>query len=266
MTTQAKSGSRPWRRLPRFSVRGLVVFVLVIGGGLGWLVRSARIQRAAVAAITKAGGSVVYEWDRSNLRLIPEGDPCAPKWLVDLIGVDYFGHVASVDLQYCKGKTDALMAQVEPLTRLARLSLGGSTLSDEGLSHLTGLTNLSDLDLFDTRVSDAGLVHLKRLTRLSRLSVNGTRVTNAGLVHLEGLKNLSELELSRTKASDAGLVHLKGLTNLSFLSLQGTNVSNAGISDLQQDLPRLNISHGTHVSNAGIGDLQESSPRLYGNR
>ena len=31
--------SRPWRRFLRFSVRGLIVVVLLIGGGLGWLVR-----------------------------------------------------------------------------------------------------------------------------------------------------------------------------------------------------------------------------------
>ena len=34
MTDQAKPISRPWRSFPRFSVRGLVVLVLVIGGGL----------------------------------------------------------------------------------------------------------------------------------------------------------------------------------------------------------------------------------------
>ena len=45
--------ARPWRRFLRLSVRGLIVLVLVIGAGLGWLVRSAHIQRDAVAAITR---------------------------------------------------------------------------------------------------------------------------------------------------------------------------------------------------------------------
>ena len=88
--------SRPWRRFLRFSVRGLIVLVLVIGAGLGWLVRSARIQREAVAAIKKAGGSVNYDWEWSNGKTIPEGKPWAPRgsWIV--IGVDYFGHVTAV--------------------------------------------------------------------------------------------------------------------------------------------------------------------------
>ncbi len=45
--------SRPWQRFLRFSVRGLIVLVLVIGAGLGWIVRSAQVQREAVAAIER---------------------------------------------------------------------------------------------------------------------------------------------------------------------------------------------------------------------
>ena len=40
MTDQANPISRPWRRFLRFSVRGPVVLVLVIGGGLGWIVQA----------------------------------------------------------------------------------------------------------------------------------------------------------------------------------------------------------------------------------
>ena len=54
----SESTRRPWRRHVRFSMRGLILFVLVIGGGLGWIVRLANIQRNAVAAIQNSGGSV----------------------------------------------------------------------------------------------------------------------------------------------------------------------------------------------------------------
>jgi hypothetical protein len=50
------------RRWVRLSLWGLVVGVLIIGAGLSWLVRSARIQREAVAAIKKGGGDVIYLW------------------------------------------------------------------------------------------------------------------------------------------------------------------------------------------------------------
>jgi hypothetical protein len=65
MPDRGKYVARSWRRYLRFSVRGLIVLVLVVGAGLGWTVRSARIQRDAVAAIERAGGSVGYhfQWD-----------------------------------------------------------------------------------------------------------------------------------------------------------------------------------------------------------
>ena len=96
MTDQAKPISRPWRRLLRFSVRGMIVLVLVIGAGLGWIVREAHIQRDAVAAIMKDGGWVRYDWEWNNGTSIRRGKAWAPRWLVDLIGVDYFGQVTVV--------------------------------------------------------------------------------------------------------------------------------------------------------------------------
>ena len=62
----ATANSTSWRRKLRFSVRSLLVLVLVIGGWLGWTVRNARIQREAVAAIRLAGGTVTYHWDKRH--------------------------------------------------------------------------------------------------------------------------------------------------------------------------------------------------------
>jgi hypothetical protein len=70
-----KSVARLWRGFLRFSVRGLIVPVLVIGAGLGCVVRSARIQREAVAAIQRAGGSVTYGWEWNNGNTVPRGKP-----------------------------------------------------------------------------------------------------------------------------------------------------------------------------------------------
>ena len=87
-----ESVRRPGHRLLRFSVRGLVILVLLVGVWFGWLVHSARTQRATLAAITNAGGSVAYNWQCTRGTSIPGGKPWAPWWLVNLIGVDFFGH------------------------------------------------------------------------------------------------------------------------------------------------------------------------------
>jgi hypothetical protein len=101
MTDQSKLVSRPWRRFLRFSVRGLIVLVLVIGGWLGWIVRSARIQHNAVASIKRAGGTILYE---RNMQMdermwLRDRWVMPPKWLVDRLGIDYFSNVEGVVLR-----------------------------------------------------------------------------------------------------------------------------------------------------------------------
>ena len=75
MTSQPDPLLRPWRRFLRLSVRGLIVLVLVIGAGLGWIVHQAHVQRDAVAAIKNAGGSVKYDWEWTGGIINPAGGP-----------------------------------------------------------------------------------------------------------------------------------------------------------------------------------------------
>ncbi len=51
---------RSWWHRPRirFSLRTLKIFVLLIGGTLGWIIYSAGVKRGAVAAIKVSGGNV----------------------------------------------------------------------------------------------------------------------------------------------------------------------------------------------------------------
>ena len=51
MIMSVKLNSHRWLCFLRFSVRGLMVAVIVIGIWLSWLVRIARVQREAVAAL-----------------------------------------------------------------------------------------------------------------------------------------------------------------------------------------------------------------------
>jgi hypothetical protein len=76
---------RWWKRpLLRLSVRMLMVLVLLVGGGLGWVVRRATIQRQAVESIKKAGGRVAYDWEFPNGKPTLKG--ATSPWVVS--GVD----------------------------------------------------------------------------------------------------------------------------------------------------------------------------------
>ena len=136
---------KPKRRRLRFSLRGLMVLVLAMGCGLGYIVHLARVQHDAVAAITRTGGRVAYQWQflpngLSNFQ----GRPWAPDWLVASLGPDYFGPVVYVHLGEQAG--DAEMAQVGRLPRLVFLELSASEVTDAGLVHLARVKRIDHLE------------------------------------------------------------------------------------------------------------------------
>ena len=223
----AGSVSRDWRKYLRFNLRGLVVLVFLTGAGLGWAVHSARVQRNAVAAIQGAGGSVLYDWQRD---IANPGKRWVPKWLVDRVGVDYFGHVIQVTL--FERASDAELLHVGNLSRLEHLSLFGPAVTDTGLANLKELTRLRTLNLQGTNVTDVGLEHLSGLTGLQRLYLHNTRVTGSGLVHLRRLTDLQVLNLNNSPVDDTGLKCLANATCLRELCLLGTRVTDAGLEHL----------------------------------
>jgi hypothetical protein len=171
------------RRWFRISVRALLLLVLLIGCWLGWMVRAARIQHEAVEAIQEAGGRIMYDWEWENDFPMKNEGPRVPKWLVDRLGIDYFGAVVYVEfnvfdtyvmvkgkdagfdaarLQSYRRRFDAALAQVGRLRRLEELKLSSSEVTDAGLKHLMGLTALKKLELGSTQVTDAGVQELQR--------------------------------------------------------------------------------------------------------
>jgi len=201
MPYQAEPRHR-WR-VPRIrlSVRALLLLILVFGCWLGWYVHRVQVQRDAVAAIKKAGGSVAYDWQWGDYNpdiIDSNGKPRAPKWLARKVGVDYVANVVHVNL-------------------VPRRANDPNKANDETLAHLGRLSHLEHLILTDTAVTDAGLAHLK------------------------GLTNLNGLELWHTQIGDAGLAHLKGLVSLRLLLIAGTRVTDDGVLELEEALPRVQI-------------------------
>lgn len=273
-----------WRRWHRISVRGLIVLVLVLGGCLGWLAhlaRQARIQRDAVAAITRVGGSALYDWqfEGNRFRLKPGTNiisnevPGWPRGLVDRLGVDAFGSVTQVSFRrlpraLSPAESEEVLAQIGHLSRLKQLTLINVPVTDAGLAQLEGLTNLESFMLRGTnRVTDAGVAHLARLTGLTGLYLEDSRISDAGLASLRGLTGLETLNVGRTQIGDAGLAHLGGLTRLENLGLDGTKVTDAGLAVLKglKNLKRLYLT-GTGVTDAGVKELQEALPNTEINR
>jgi hypothetical protein len=280
---------RRWWSYLRLSVRGLMLLVLVVGGGLGVIahfIRSVAIQREAVAAVEKLNGSVIYDFqfEGDALRRIPGSNivsqevPGWPNCVVNLLGLDMFGDVKEVRLRYVDrhdglgwptpNDVDEVLVRVGQLHQLENLRLVNMPVTDAGLAHLEGLSKLRILELQrGNRVTDAGLIHLKRMTNLEQISLEDSQITGAGLSHLKALTDLEEVSLGNTQVDDAGLAHLKGLAKLNTLDVCGTRVTNAGLTHLKRlaNLRMLKIG-STKITDGGIFELRRSLPKPWAPR
>jgi internalin A len=235
-------------RLPRvrFTVRRMMVLVLILGCGLGWVVHRANVQRDAVAAIERGGGNAYYDWQFSyptggrSWHLNKNASPNAPKWLVKALGPDYFGHVKRV---YFRRKvTDATMEHIGRLDQIESLQLEGlPALTDAGMVHLRGLTRLRNLVILRSPITGAGLANVSGLTRLEVLRLTNMPFNDADLRHLEDLKDIRNLDLG-----------MFGMTELTY----GPNrVTSAGVRRLLSGMPRLEylrLNGSTQLTSDGL--------------
>lgn len=254
------------RRWYQFSLRTLLIAVLLLSLAFGWL--AARMERArgreTVDAIRRLGGSVYfdYQWDEDEQKWRFDGVRPPSGWKARLLGEDVGSKVRVVRLGPPTEVSDGDLRLLAGLTRLEFLQLCHTSITDEGLAHLEGLASLRLLDLGCTSTSDAGLKHIRRLAALRELRLTGTRVTGAGLVELKGLTRLEELWLGDLDVSDGELAHLEALTSLQRLDLAGTPVTDAGLIHLGRLANLVYVDlRNTQFSPEGVKKLQTVFPQ-----
>jgi len=267
--------SKPKLRWYQFSLRSLLLFVLVAGMGFGWLgsmVQPIRNEVNAVAEIQGMGGTVtrgLVKISDSSFETRLKRKTGFDQWLRRRLGA---GHAANrVELKDT-GVTDADLATLKHLPDLEYLTLANTQITDAGLAHLAGLNNLLVLTLSNTQVTDAGLVHLKALDKLEQLDLDGTKVTYQALDDLRTDLPRVSISLSRWTRSklkggingtiqvdtgspyspvislsslsrgtaDADLVYVELLTTLETLTLQHTQITDSGLRHLE-GLTNLNV-------------------------
>jgi hypothetical protein len=275
-----------WRRRLQVSVRALMVLVLITGGGLGWVIYRARVQREAVAAITRAGGEFAYSWQRSNgLPVIPRPKPPWPEWLRKGIGPDFLDTVTYVSLMGARCDDESLRAacrlpalrelwventtatelvveDIRNLKKLEKFVLNQKDITARPLRHLGEMTELRDLKLGKIPLRDEDMTFLRRLTKLERLMLpSRTELTDNWLPNLEGKVNLSSLMLYNVATTTDGLRQLSSLSNLTALSLHGSRVT--GLEPLRPLTKIMGLSLAyTPIDESALTVLQDR-PQLY---
>ena len=139
----------------QFSVRSLLVLVVVVALRFSWLaveIKKARQQKAAVEAIRAANGDIVYDWNDSELQkpwecfadssIIAslERQPTAPAWLAKQMGADFFYDIVEVyfpaDFSTAERCDDSTLDILRCLTKLKHVMLTMTNVTDAGVAKL----------------------------------------------------------------------------------------------------------------------------------
>jgi Leucine-rich repeat (LRR) protein len=259
-----------------------MAFVLIFGGGFGWVVHRAHVQRDAVGAIKRAGGSVGY--GQRNPAGVTTSRPDNPVtvWVRRHLGPDFTDTATAVHLMRkqcddealraaCRlpwleelwiektGATDLAAEDLRYLKRLRVLDLKLNRISGRPLRHIGEMSELRELKLAmrlsPVPLRDEDMAFLKRLTKLERLQLPSDELTDAWLVYIKNLKGLTSLELYRMAVTSDGLRHLSGLTNLTVLRLYGTRVTDLSALRPLSKLEVLDLS-STPAGDAVLASLR----------
>jgi hypothetical protein len=198
----------------------------VIAVACGVVMKRARDQRLAVAAILEAGSQVIYDFEPNTeeqehrqlerMKAAMMGKPAPvysdapwlPRWLRNFIGVDAFHRVQQVDLLGPRA-TDSTMEHVKRLSGVKRLALYNTSVTDAGLANIDTFADLEFFRIEKGLMSDAGLEHLGRLRNLQHLGFTKVDITNDGLRHLEGLRKLDYMHFQDTRVTADAVEELR---------------------------------------------------------
>jgi hypothetical protein len=154
MTTEPTPPSRRWFQ---YRLRTLLIVMLVVSLGMGWVMKERRRIAARRDALKTAGFDELFI---PNVLLKPRWREHQASWSIILLGGNWPEFAMAISCR-SDGTTDA------------------------DLVHLVELTQLQELHLSGTRVTDAGLMHLRRLTQLQWLYLDGTQATDTGVARLQ---------------------------------------------------------------------------------
>jgi len=165
--------------------------------------------------------------------------------------------------------TDTGLAPLVKLTKLRKVRISKTAITDEAAKVLAQIPSLEDIDVSQTDFGDNGLKALQPLEKLKRLNLYTTEITDKGLAVLKDFKsrktliwlnidrcsltdeaisflfpleNLEWLHLGRTRLTDTGLAELARVATLKEVSVTNTNVTVEGVKKFKSVLPECKVN------------------------
>lgn len=223
------------RRWPRFSIRTLLLAVLVFCVLLAWLGRDvarSRFQRSIVTSIEAAGGSVYYDYQLEPGRIDLSKSPRGSAFVRSLLGDDIY---ATVNVVYFieRTTTDDDIANSRGLSDVFDITVSGPGVTDRFVDDLLSFERLSSLKLIETSITAKGLAKLAKSKTLQHLTLYGADVSDAHLEQVPRIPNLEYLQIFRAPVTDVGIESLGSMTRLRQLDLfEVRAVTDCGVQQL----------------------------------
>jgi hypothetical protein len=127
------------------------------------------------------------------------------------------------------------------LTALEGLSVSDKSFDDQAMAELEGMSHLRWLDLGGTKITSTGIGKLHAASELERLELERMHIDDSAMPTISRMRMLGHLDLSGTGVTDTGLASLSTLKELRRLDLFGTCVTSEGVRRLQASLPNCHI-------------------------
>ena len=178
--------------------------------------------------------------------------------------------------------SDKIAALIGAQSKLTKLTISQSSMTNEGWKQLGKLSSLQQLDLREcgvnneqlelaikgmrklkalrlngksgaTQVDDMGLKQLANCPELKALALDHLWVGVQGLGHLKNCKKLAELYLAGTLVDDDALQLMKGMPSLKKLRLAQTSITEIGLEAISGlPIEDLDISECSQISDAAL--------------
>lgn len=260
------------RRWLRFSLRGLLVLILLLALPLGWLaqqIRRSQRETSFAAQVREAGGEARFDYNAAG----PTYSPSPPKghWLLRAaFGKNLFSYLCLVDLSqvadpnpFADGLgrmsqvdtlilpagplSDELIDGVAALPNLWSLTLDGSAVTPEEIRRLIASKSIGALQLGGAAAADEILEELRHDDHLPQLTILSGPTTDRGMQAISEIDSLYFLDIQQTPAvTDEGFPYLAKPPNLTVLRIEGTQITEKCVDALANmpKLERLEITPG----------------------
>ena len=160
-----------------------------------------------------------------------------------LAGAAWLGRVRHLELLN-SGLADDTVPVLTNCTRLVRLRVDGTAITQEGLRGIASLRSLRELLAGNCRqITERDFIEvLPQFHRLKRLEVQETSYGDEFAAGVSAtLTNLTELRLAGTKLTDAGLARLAALPQLQAVRVSRTSVTPEGLGAFPRARPECKI-------------------------